>query len=402
MTNELTNDRSEQRAPGRSRPGSVQLVLLALAGSVVTLALLGTEPGRRLAGRGSISLDFAAKLATQPARSAPIFYTRPTLPVEPGVRRRGGPHTVYGNVLADFARFMGEPGEPYRELAPVRISYGPLGFRDELPARPGGIAVVGSSYVEAGFAAVADTIPGQLTNVHGRAASNFGVSNADGVAMLAYLRRFVLPTKPSAVVWVVSERFDLRPRPVYEVSFREFVPGNGLDLVKAFGRAWSRSLRSAFDAPPIARLEDDRAEATRCRFRPTGALVDVYPAPDSLGVAMGAFLWQARAALDLCRAADAKFLVVLVPARPRFLAPELEAPDGGSVAWKLSQDYDNIIRSLKGKGVHAVDLTPALAACVARGELPVVPIVDQHLNALGMSVVASETAAALERLWGPR
>lgn len=383
-----------------------QITALGLGASLALLALC-SAPARALLRSAGVSPGWSAKLReSRSGAELPRFYRLPAIALEGGAYRRSGPVEIWRNVLADFAEFSGLSDHPYGGLAPVRVSYGPLGFRDELPAPPGGVALVGSSYLEAGYAEARDTVPGQLVRHHGLAASNFGMSFARSEDVLAHLERFVLPTKPAWVVWLVSERFELGdvddPRAAAAAS-------GGDGSVRAFGRAWRASLWESVARRLAGEPAPDTATLARyrCLYRVAGAtqVVDCPPPPPPQSVARSVAALRPVVA-DMAarvRAAGAELLVVSVPTRARTLSRFLEPVDPaarrrwrrGTPLFRLDNGYERFGEMVRREGVAFLDLTPALTAAAGEGVLTDNPILDRHLSAAGMAIAADEIARAL-------
>ena len=365
-----------------------------------------------------------------------VFMTRPGTPTgRYFTRRRAASYT--GNVLAAVPRLKGLP-HPYGELEPIRARYGRYGFRDELPAKPEGTAVIGSSYVEAGFANAEDTIPGWLQRDHELAASNFGVaySGGGGDTALHYLERYVLPTRPKHVVWVVAERADLevtlqmrleieayrRPSPRLTTSLGGHLYQSSKGFVEsAFLRAldsrdqWARGFGLASNADAaggwsLAGLSREEAQAVVAHYakvlpkKPLRILtlgdrhhpIDLNEGPsrevlEHVIPILHPILQDMKAA---CFEAGASFSVVFLPSRETLFAgsPALSPP---IPAQERNLSYQVLSRLCAKSAIPVTDSTPALRRALAKGELIHNPVMDHHLNAKGMRLVAAEIAQLL-------
>jgi hypothetical protein len=381
-----------------------------LLGSALALLPLTIQPGRALLRSAGISIGWAAKLREAPAGGVPPrYYQLPEVPIGDSAWRRSGPVEVWANVLADYLEYSGVEDHPYHSLAPVRVSYGPLGFRDELPAKEGGIAMVGSSYLEAGFAGVEDTIPGQLQARHGRPAANFGMSFARPEDVLAHLEYFVLPTRPEWVVWVISERLELGDveDPRVAKSFEWALRGRARDFL----RGWIGSFSDS-----ISRRLGERAKSPAsvgiyrflCRYRAAGHDIQVHcpPPPPAAEVtrSIAALRPAVSQAGERIAQSGAGLLVVMVPTLVRTLDGVIEPAEPserarfreGASVHPLDNGVERLGEMVRALGSLYLDLTPALSAAAARGVLTNNPILDRHLNADGMAIAADEIARTLD------
>lgn len=342
----------------------------------------------------------------------PIFYQRPSVPSGVYFFRRPGPAVETGRVLMQSPGASLAPVRAYAEAPPVRVSYGRYGFRDELPARPGGVAILGSSYVEAGFADAGDTIPGWLQRDHGWPASNWGMSFTGVYAARSTLERFVLPTRPAMVVWVFAERadFDMAirehdriahvPGPVLPGLFRFVAETWRVWTAGAFARVraiWSPATTSSHEPAPVrdgARFVAPGSRIFEIGRRRVRMQLSRVPAPAAVREALPLLRDELASMARAARAHGAGFAVAFLPVRTRLLAghetsrPRLPAlPDHAARLGAVCRSLD----------IPFVDTTPDLRRVLDAGTQVLNPLWDMHLNAEGMRTVARAIALRLPR-----
>ncbi len=344
-----------------------------------------------------------------PAERDPISrdYQRPGVPTGRHFHRRAGPFVSEGRILADGARHRGYAYAPYDAEPPIRVEYGRLGYRSEFAAEPGGTAVLGSSYVEAAFAAAEDTIPGWLRSDHGIPAANFGTAYTGGEAVLSSLDRFVMPTQPAHIVWLFAERADFGQL-VEEHRRITAEPGpklgSLLDTLRSASAGFLVSaLRSADDTGRYWRSRlggatgpERRQPLPKQRFRiGTRALAIQLTAVPSWPIVTEArpLLASVLARMQRVAAAGgADLSVAYVPVRARTLRG-LGVPPTRLIP--LPRFAVGVESECEKLGIPFTDTTEPLRIALRQDVLVINPVWDTHLNAAGMRVVASSIAEML-------
>jgi hypothetical protein len=345
-----------------------------------------------------------------PAERDPISrnYQKPAVPTGRHFFRRAGPFETMGRVLAEAAEHRGYDYAPYRAMAPVRVAFDRLGYRSEYPAEAGGTAIIGSSYVEAAFAAAEDTIPGWLRRDHTIPAANFGTAYTGGEAVLSSLEKFVMPTRPRHIVWLFAERADFgmlveEQRRIGAVPAPLLGPLSNV-LASTLGGFGKSALLSAADTGRYWRSRVLGEATTPApawpvpahRYRIGADEVEIhltaFPALELVTAArplVGSVLERMQ---RLAEAGDATFSVVYLPARVRTLRglelPPARIPVMPRFAVSVQAECEEL-------GIPFTDTTDPLRAALRRGELIINPVWDTHLNSAGMRVVAGEIAELL-------
>jgi hypothetical protein len=341
--------------------------------------------------------------------------------MQPGVQtgryffRRGGP-AVAEVSLAYLAEQRGYPVHPYNRGAPARVRYGRYGFRDEYPPVSGGVALVGSSYAEAGFAEAEDTVVGWLRRDHGVPASNFGISFTKGYTVLHYLEQYVLPTQPSHVIRLFAERFDfimvmteLEQMRTYRQPTRQlegfprYLAESARGILKSgYLRARASLSKGVRALVPLALLPNRH----RGEPLPIKATIDIGgtqwavdpitrpPTQKQLDEAGPVVADVLRKIKDLTEAHGTTFSVVYVPSHLRLLGGFWVTPPAGS--GDVPDAYAMIERRCHELDIPIVDATLHLRASLQRGEFIINPVFDDHLNAEGMRLVAGVMAKHLD------
>jgi hypothetical protein len=386
---------------------AIQLAAFA-AGSLLSLTLAWGSISSGVLG--SVGIDPAIGRKWLPSLHRLTFsaYTRPNVSTGKHFVRRRGRWVEEGRVLAEGAEAMGSLDHPYGELAPVRVSFGRYGFRDEFEPAPGGTAVLGASYVEAAFADAEDTIPGWLHRDHGVTASNFGVAFAGGFTALHILERYVLPTRPARVVWIFAERaaferlvsehpgFRARPRsapprPGFAAYVDETLAGFRLSgLLRARRRLHDWFPLWVDPLPPELAPLHSASRSPHGSFALAEEEIPVDVAllwkPEFLRIAPR-LLAEVLAKMNaMTGERGIEFRVVYIPSRLRLLEGMwVRRPAGRE---DLPDLFEIVARECRKLEIPVTDATPALRARLAEGVLVINPIHDQHLNAAGMRVVA--------------
>jgi hypothetical protein len=380
-----------------------------LAGCLLALLLVWGVDRTGLWGALGVDPNIAAKWQPERLSELPTYYVLPGVPTGGVHKRRGGPSVETRRVLAEASEAFGRSDHPYGEEPPVRISRGRYGFRDELPAEPGGHAILGASFVEAGFVEADDTIPGWLRRDHGVAASNFGLAGAGGRTLAHALERFALPTQPDRVTWVFSEGYGFaalgkelaaaqrhhRSEPRLGPFWRSVFEASEGMATSAWRRAvdcgtrWRHPLEQPLRLTPQALPQ----RAVVSWGGGGSATVDLSGPPPALTFELTRPLFAevlTRMA-GACREAGSAFQVVFVPSRAtlfREAAPSFPDYTSGCAEFVLAE--------CQRQGVRVHDATPALREA-ARAELVVNPVYDLHLNSAGMRAVARVIAAGNRR-----
>jgi hypothetical protein len=329
----------------------------------------------------------------------PVFYQTPSVRTGGAFRRRSGPRVEERNVLG-FVPGFDAPDPRYADTPPVRVSYGRYGFRDEYPAVEGGMALLGDSYLEAGFAAAPETIVGWLHRDYGIEAANFGVSLTGGFSHLHFLSHFVLPTRPAQVVWVFSDRHQFNQIPKEFAYVRAY--GRPERLLPGLSTYLSQTV-SGFAGIALAEGRQTLAQweslvglGHRSESPPPAPTVTFLLGNESHDITIGdppdpARIEQSRPYLrivlywlkHLSEEAGAEAGVVYLPSRRDLLrrAFDPDAPRGTTHGFRVLQEEAAAI------GLRIADTTPRLTRELAAGRM-VLNHRDQHLNSAGMRIVA--------------
>ena len=382
--------------------GSIILVATGIVCALVGLWWLEHHTG--FSKSFGIDLKIADKWAgPTSAKSLPIAYRRPGVTSGRYFFRRNQAQD-HGNILARGAEASGFSEHPYSSLPSIDVSYGRYGFRDEYQETNGAVAVLGSSYVEAGFAAAEETVVGWLRREHGLPAVNYGMARAGGFAVVHFLERFVLPSKPSQIIWIFNERSDFdRLLEEYEnmeevrkvdprlgtLGFylrhtaKSFLVGGYHRLLSSFGQ--SATEQSAPERIPksIVWQFADREQKVHLSFPPQSeVLTKTKPLLDEALAKLSALASRVNASLT----------VVYLPSRTS-LFQALGALDESDADSKAA--YEALQNACQRHNITLTTVKPSLVEAMQNGEMVINPIFDQHLSSSGMRLAAQVVANSM-------
>ena len=99
---------------------------------------------------------------------------------------------------------------PDRPGYPSDITYDRNGFRNPVARESADLAIIGDSYIEGTGVPDEALVGSRLEQLSGLTVMSFGISNHGPLESLGVLKRFAIPLKPRAVIWVFYEGNDLR------------------------------------------------------------------------------------------------------------------------------------------------------------------------------------------------
>lgn len=387
--------------------GGLALFALGL-GTALTLTWVvdGSGGWHRL----GIDPEISSKWTPSGADVLPRFYQRPNVPTGRFFFRRSGPYEETSNVLKVGSEFFGITDHPYDQLPEVRIQYGRYGFRSEYPAAPGGTALVGASYAEAGFANAEHTIVGWLRRDYDVAAVNFGVSYVGGLTIVHYLKTFVLVEKPSHVVWIFAERWGFgaliternavqaarRPRRQlgnlgrYVVGslegFSEIAAGSGLEV----WQQWTDPLRLRVNVVknPGTAVGPPNFPIVEVGGREYPVTLASQPSPELVDQSRPVLAQALSEMAVLCAQHGATLGIVYLPSREYLFSttPDYEVQLPENYGFRVLQE------EAAARQIWIIDGTAPLRQALAEGQMIINPIFDSHLNSDGMRVIAHAIA----------
>lgn len=283
----------------------------------------------------------------------------------------------------------------------VDVAYDENGFRNPPGRTRADVVLVGDSLVEAGLVPYAETIPAILERELGLVVSNLGCSGYGPQQEKIALERYGLPLKPKYVVWFFFEGNDLLDVPRYEEARR--TGGQDPRKTRFLARSLTANLARRLALFVTRPRGQDSIEARRRMgiFRRGSEPVRLYFAfaagplsgqdRASLAQAQGSI----RAAVELARGAEARFLLAFVPTKFRVHAGLVDfAPATLCATWRSNELPELLARFAEEERIEWLDLTPPLRAAAEKGEL-VYFADDGHWSPRGHAVAA---AAIEERL----
>ena len=291
------------------------------------------------------------------------------------------------------------------------------GFRNPPGIETAELAFVGDSFTEGGNVAEEQTFVRLVAEAREESGLNLGRSWYGPQQELVVLRRYALPAKPHAVIWVAFEGNDLKDADRYErtkdqLGEEEEVTARDRmsDWIKA--RRVSRVIRMA--RKKLQRWRYDIIYSAHLHgTMPTAKGVEgvefvynyVPDQPQQLPVGWEATRRSLRDAAALCAEHDARFLVVFIPIKFRVYGPRTTFPDPEKLAHALpGESYDQpgdfgqiLAEYCAESGIDHLDVTEPLREAASRGEAVYSLRYDTHLDVAGHHVVAD---AILDRLGG--
>ena len=377
----------------------------SLAVAAVAATLAAAELGFR-----AIGYDFSGARAAHEAY--PIYYRRPTVAVGSVFFRRPGPAVWRGNVLArGFDAELGSQDEtpnPYRDGPEITVRYDADGFRNPETLEDWTIAVAGDSFTELGYLADEDLFTSQLGRHLGVGVKNLGASFTGPLTQIFYLEQYAASPSLRQAVLVFFEGNDLadlrdesralrRWRATGERPRREIQPQSSL--------LCHLRRRLAADAGERRRLSIQEFIPRHLGFfdSVSGEVpVTVQHAPPSaaeLGAAGRQRLDRTLAKLAaVAGGLGAEPWLVYMPSKRRVLHERLrmaETAEPELVRWRPGELAQLVAETAERRGVHFLDLSPALLAEAARGRLLYNGVWDTHLNREGSHLVGRVLAEAL-------
>ena len=281
---------------------------------------------------------------------------------------------------------------------PFDLRYDSHGFRNDHEIIEAPVVVIGDSIVEWGFIPTEELVSNRLGRRFQVEVANLGQPAYGPQQELIVLRRYGLSLRPKIVLWFFFEGNDLLDVRRYE-SFRRNWDATTKELHSFKRRSFIMNALPVFEGAASAlQHRDDGAEARRrsCIFlkSQTEAERTIYFAYEgvplsgkdeaSLDTAQKVFLKAHKLSTD----AGIKFLFIYIPTKFRVYQDFCKFPeDGYGKKWQLNNLPSRLETWHKNQGISYLDLTGALKAAAAHGEL-VYFSDDGHLNARGHEVAA--------------
>jgi hypothetical protein len=288
-----------------------------------------------------------------------------------------------GNIAASLCLPPSGPG--YRH----DLEYDHNGFRNPTDLSRAEIAVVGDSYVEGVENAQERILTTLLAESSGMTVANLGHSGYGPQQELVVLERYALPLQPRVILWAFFAGNDLKDMERYDeiVTTLDRLPKRASLVERTF--AYNAVLRVK---PWFERCVPSREDEARdALVQTTSGAVRIYFLDETAPLDAAALrtLERFRAILDAAwkasARAGARLVLVVVPEKLRVYHGLLEQSD-----WTpndLPVRLEALGREVSPE-IGFLDLTPALAAAAARGEL-VYFADDSHWTDAGHRVAAA-------------
>lgn len=310
------------------------------------------------------------------------------------------PHSRYvGSVTGNLVTNLDLPSP---QIYKVDVAYDHHGFRNDVDLQSADVVVIGDSFVEGAETAQRDTLVAVMARRMGLTAANLGQSGYGPQQELVVLRRYGLPLKPRAVVWVFFGGNDLSNVDEYEEmrggwqAIAQTVP-----LDKRLLSVSALAALARLTTPVRTSLSDD-ARRHAIDFRTsTGASERLYL--DREYVAWTPHQWEVatetlKNARDEARRTGTEFLLVYVPRKLSVYRGFIQAsPDSFAHVWAESHLPDVLAQWSRDNRIEYLDATLPLRDAVRGGE-SVHLAEDVHWNAAGHRVVADAIAARLGQM----
>ncbi len=305
---------------------------------------------------------------------------------------------VVGETKGDLVNYLGiATDRTYR----VDVQFDRQGFRNDHQIEKAPVIVLGDSFVEGILVKQAEVVATQLKDKLGVEVANLGQSGYGPQQELLVLQRFGLKLEPKVVLWFFFEGNDLLDVPRYERFQRDWDEiKRNRDSFRA--RSFMRNLLFTLEGYTAPGLKADNAEAQRrsCLFsgNQSGERTRLYfafptgPLSQEDLISVDKVQQQLLEAQKLSSSAGAQFLFIYVPTKLRVYSNNCEFPANGyGNGWQLNDLPQKMEVWSRNNGVSFLDLTPALKARAASGELVYFPD-DGHWNANG-HLAASDAVA---------
>lgn len=274
------------------------------------------------------------------------------------------------------------------------------GFRNPPGIRQADVVFIGDSVTEAGEVTEDVTFVRRTGQMLGKNAVNLGVFCYGPQQELAVLKRYGLAYKPRAVVWQVTEWNDLFDAEHYlngqtdgwkVMSWKELYE-NHSPVVRVIAKLFPSPRKHTVDFVRSDGIVDQRVIWPF--FNPVPAT------PTGLAETLRV-LTEAR---ELCRQRGIEFVVLMVPAHHRVLAPYVKAhsvedelryhpPGGLDVPNNLGEVLSEFCRS---HGCQFLDVTPDLRRRAAQDNRDIYVKNDTHLGADAHDEIARALSRRLE------
>ena len=261
------------------------------------------------------------------------------------------------------------------------------GFRNDVDLTRSDIIVLGDSMVEGMTVPTPQLTTSLLAHLQNRVVANLGQSAYGPQQELIVLKRYGLPLRPSAVIWMFSETTDLKDVVNYDRTIND-----PPDALHAF---WARS----FTKIAYVRLfhGSKRPGINRAGVIHTSAkTVNVYFPYSSHPLSkadLGAIDETARILTDAqraCAAQGAHLIFVFVPDKFRVLHKFCEYPRESECRnWTVNDMPERIEKAIRSisADVGYLDLTSSLVDATLRGILPYYSD-DEHWSPQGHKIAA--------------
>jgi hypothetical protein len=368
------------------------LLALALAWIAIAAAALALSPralARWIAACASAAITFGLAEVLALAGWLP-FPQRERVNAVNELGARAQPHLdVRGETGEDLALAWGLP----TPKVPFHYRTDRRGFRNLADRADAALYCLGDSFLVAGLLPVEELLATRLEQRLQRPTMNLALVGLAPQDEAALLREARVPLEGRLVLHFVFEGNDLRD----SARFRTSGPAQA---AAAAAPSWrERSLANRFivwlqeSTQPAAQRGAARAEGTiggqRYLFH---WLANSYRGFEGELEPIAECLAGLRREVE---AAGGRYAVVLIPQKIRVLGPYCSAPAGTPVArWEeqLSPLPGHLASWSARTGTPFLDLTPALRAATARGEVPWFSA-DTHWNAIGHAVAAEAITA---------
>jgi acetyltransferase AlgX (SGNH hydrolase-like protein) len=319
------------------------------------------------------------------------------------------PHQRFtGTTLGDLVTTFGLPAD---HRYAVDIQYDGHGFRNNVDLTRASIIVVGDSFVESPLVPQNELLTTRLAEELGVPVANLGQIGYSPQQELIVLRRFGIGLQPKVAVWMFFEGNDLLDFERYARSIRKW-PQESFEIHRFPNRSFTKNALIAFvglvqQTPPAAsyrqrtcRLPQRRDGESQTLYfgfgngPPSGFGAGPLSSDDlnNLDGAEAVF----REAHDLAEQHGIQLVFVYVPTKYRVYRDLCTFPaDSYAAGWELNDLPKRLQSWNAAHDIPFVDLTPALQAAAARGDVVFFPD-DGHWNAAG-NAVGAETIAAFLR-----
>ncbi len=262
------------------------------------------------------------------------------------------------------------------------------------------IVVIGDSFVEGLTVTDAELVTSHLAVLQGVTVANLGQSTYGPLQELVILKRYALPLRPRAVVWLFFEGNDLQDVIAYQHAVQH--PPDFLHAfwARSFTRSASLAVKRLFE-PPVKPPGTKRAGLCQA---PGGTQLTAYfgyrpklSSPEELR-ALGETERTIATAYELSAAQGARFIFVFVPTKFRVLHDLCQfSADSDCRNWTLPPLSEQLQKALYSisPDIGYLDLTPYLVDAAKTEGFPYYRD-DEHWNPTGHQAAAKAISHYLQ------